>query len=1393
MINALRLSALRYAFFLGGRGMKRVLFSILSFVVLSFVMLPSLPAEDLNDLAYRYRFLLKAGTILNSEGIGDCLLFPYYDVRREAGSSQATEINIENTGEYGIAAKLRVRDWSQGREVFSADIWIPSAGVWRGKIELAENGTNAKITSFDSVITSYDTSSFYLSQSLISTPLFSISKKKGKEPPPSGLYGYVEVIGEEKTAPSEINSVVGRLAASEQDCPNSLKGTAAIQRPEEGVSMAYEAVAIGNFSRGQGSLFRSPGSPYPLLSNGEDSLDQLEFQLSKWEIMGPYSLNQSIQEKTHLIITFPTKHFHYKNFSKRINKIDNPFKASNIKTGETLTTTVTSENPGQGVDSTIDLPFSVNVIGLYDYYSGTPTGIDNSGISSFYESGEVKLTSDHFAQRIMIQDFEYFQERFSTYRGLPSLGLILHEYRNPNLQATITPVEFSAVWEASDSESVFIPAPPSGPSFGSAGVSYTYSVGGSASSLGHPIQYFIDWGDGTNSGWLAVGTTSASKTWTIGGAYTVRAKARCSIHTDIASTWSDGLTVTIESVSPPTSLSGPTTGVPNQSYTYTAGGAVSSAGHPVEYQFDWKGDGTDLSFWGSGTQTKSWTTGGVYTVRARARCATHNDVVSEWTSGLIVTIELVSKPSKPTGPSSGDLGVIYTFSTGGAVSNLGHPVEYQFDWGDGTLSDWGPATRTHTWNNYADFKIKARARCVTHPTVVSDWSDALTFSIELITVPFIEDYAPPARGSIYITSDVITGRKGTAYSFGFHSAVSNLGHALEHQFDWGDGTFSQWGGPYIKAWPNSKPFPGYIIRVRARCVDHPSVVSDWSSGLEVLIDYITPPNIPSGPTSGTTDTAYTYSTGGSTSEIGQKIQYRFHWGDGTDSDWLPVDIVSVPKVWMIQGTYTIRTEARGWDFLGAAESTEHFSYYSPELSVKITKPVEESITTPNAPSGPSTGLPNTLYTYSTGGSVSSLGHSVQYFFDWGDGTDSNWLPVGTTSALKSWPAGGTYTVRVKARCATDTSAVSLWSVVLTVRIELISAPNTPIGPVTGFPGNTFTYMTGGAISNIGHDVEYQFDWKGDGSDLSAWGSTSRSKTWTAGGTYPVRARARCVTDTSIVSDWSSTLEVKIELITVSTPTGPTSVVVNTSGTYSATGSSNIGDPVQVRFVFSDGDDSGFLPVGTTTLQKTWTSGGSFTVFAQARCAIHTNNVSALSAPLAVTVNKLSQTITFGPLANKMYGDPPFDVSATASSGLPVSFSIVSGPATIAGNTVTITGTGTVTVKASQPGDANYSAAPDVTQSFTVNNPVPTTTSISPTTAKAGDPGFTLTVNGTNFVSSSVVTFNGFPRPTGFLSSTQLTATIFQGDIAVAGSFGITVFTPAPGGGTSNAQPLTVSP
>ncbi len=82
---------------------------------------------------------------------------------------------------------------------------------------------------------------------------------------------------------------------------------------------------------------------------------------------------------------------------------------------------------------------------------------------------------------------------------------------------------------------------------------------------------------------------------------------------------------------------------------------------------------------------------------------------------------------------------------------------------------------------------------------------------------------------------------------------------------------------------------------------------------------------------------------------------------------------------------------------------------------------------------------------------------------------------------------------------------------------------------------------------------------------------------------------------------------------------------------------------------------------------------------------------------------LSQTIgSFTPIGQKFYGDAPFSViEPSATSGLTVTLSVKSGPATISGNMVTLTGGGTVVLAANQSGDANYHAASEVTMSFFV--------------------------------------------------------------------------------------------
>jgi len=110
--------------------------------------------------------------------------------------------------------------------------------------------------------------------------------------------------------------------------------------------------------------------------------------------------------------------------------------------------------------------------------------------------------------------------------------------------------------------------------------------------------------------------------------------------------------------------------------------------------------------------------------------------------------------------------------------------------------------------------------------------------------------------------------------------------------------------------------------------------------------------------------------------------------------------------------------------------------------------------------------------------------------------------------------------------------------------------------------------------------------------------------------------------------------------------------------------------------------------------------GAGTVVVQANTAVNANYTAASPVNESFTVRMASQTITFPTIPTQSNG-AQVTLGATASSGLAVVYSVISGPATVSGNVLTTTGTGTVTVEANQSGSANYFAANAVDQTFQV--------------------------------------------------------------------------------------------
>jgi hypothetical protein len=119
------------------------------------------------------------------------------------------------------------------------------------------------------------------------------------------------------------------------------------------------------------------------------------------------------------------------------------------------------------------------------------------------------------------------------------------------------------------------------------------------------------------------------------------------------------------------------------------------------------------------------------------------------------------------------------------------------------------------------------------------------------------------------------------------------------------------------------------------------------------------------------------------------------------------------------------------------------------------------------------------------------------------------------------------------------------------------------------------------------------------------------------------------------------------------------------------------------------------------------------------------NTSSSIAPL--TVSLANQTITFDALSSKNFGDPDFGVSATASSSLEVAFS-ATGNCSVVGVTVHLTGAGSCTITASQPGNTNFNPAPDVPQSFSIAKGSQTITFDALSSKNFGDPDFAVSAS-----------------------------------------------------------------
>jgi len=569
--------------------------------------------------------------------------------------------------------------------------------------------------------------------------------------------------------------------------------------------------------------------------------------------------------------------------------------------------------------------------------------------------------------------------------------------------------------------------------------------------------------------------------------------------------------------------------------------------------------GTPGPGWASGTSfTVTITQNGAYPYTGWSASASgtvggyYNDVG---------TVTLTAPPAANTPTVGGDstafIGATASFTAQSTDPN-GLDVRYEWDYdGDGSVDEttsWvSSGTQVSGSSSYATagiYTVKARAE--NGGGQYSSWGE---HTITVSSYP-PADPSPP--------SGPASGDHGTSYTY-TASTTDPEGDNIEYLFDWDDGTDSGWVGPYASGATATADHtwtaPGtYDVTVTAR--DAGGSESNPSTPLSVTMANTAPPtpSTPSGPTNDHHNIALTYTTTAVTDPEGDDVEYLFDFGDGSDSGWITA--TSADHTYTAPGTYDVTVTARdSWD-----ESSP-----SSPLSVTIDNQLPN---TPSTPSGPATGVVGELYGFTTSADDPD-GDTLEYFFDWDDGSDSGW--ISSDNANHVWAGIGTYDVRVKVRDSWDESD---WSSPATIEIvdSLVCDAG---GPYDGVEGTAIDF-TGSAS---GGTEPYTWHWDfGDG-ETSA--QMNPSHVYATAGTYTATLTVTDANEDEATDTATVTVEVAGSI--VADAGGPYTVLVGESLTLdgSVTGGTS---PYTWSWDLGDGDTA---DIEDPT--HTYTSEGVYTV------------------------------------------------------------------------------------------------------------------------------------------------------------------------------------------------------
>ncbi|MCG3127763.1 MAG: hypothetical protein CHACPFDD_02635 [Phycisphaerae bacterium] len=598
------------------------------------------------------------------------------------------------------------------------------------------------------------------------------------------------------------------------------------------------------------------------------------------------------------------------------------------------------------------------------------------------------------------------------------------------------------------------------------GVAVTFDASLSTDPDGNSTiqQYYWDFGDGQNSGWLSWANKLTTHTYAADGSYTAKLKVKDACVESAFDSAAVTVNHCIGNVPPVANAGTDKSGDTGQTLTFDGGASTDSDGTIQTYSWNFGGGVTKTGK----VVTHSWSADGTYnvTLTVTDECGgSGNDTV-------VVNVNHCLNNTAPVANAgadqSGDTGQTLTFDGGASTDSDGTIQTYSWNFGGG-VTKTGKVV-THSWSADGTYNVTL--------TVTDECGGSSSPDTVVATINHCAGNVAPVANAGADQS----GETGQTLTFDASGSTDSDGTIQTYSWDFGGGV-TKTGKVVTNSWSSSGS-KSATLTVTDEC---------GGSDTDTVVAIINAPPVANAGAdqSGGIGQVLTFDASGSSDPDGTIQDYTWVFTGSTQSGSTQVGKI-VTQSWSAAGSFTATltvTDDRG-------------SSRTDVAVVTITSDPCSTNHPPVAEAGPDkSGTPGVAVNFDGSGSTDPDGNSTisKYWWNYGDGQSSGWLTTPTASHAYASP--GTYTLKLwvkdtcNAQSAADTATVTIGDPCASNQPPTANAG----ADQSGVPNQTLTFDGGGSSDPDGTIQSYSWDFGG--------GNTKTGKTvtnsWSSAGTYNV--------------------------------------------------------------------------------------------------------------------------------------------------------------------------------------------------------------------------------------------------------------------------------------------------